>query len=398
MNTDYLIQHVSTQLKADVYQYTPHGELVYTLIHYPTISSDASYAVKLKDFMLSIATNNIPIIATFNQLLYSIVTTPDHVFLVGPVRMQDPIALKHSAPDLGIKSDLVPLCHLHHLIQHLLLLNNLYSAEPITEEVLRSSNISVQAEEDVKRHFTDVIFHNQEVGRMHFPYAQEIREMSCIRNGDIDQLKKSWNEQIDGYFGLLAEDHLRSLKNVSIAGMTLACRAAIEGGVSHEMAYSLADSYIYKMEELSEPQSVQRLFRDAELEYTRMVYEVKRHKSRTHHPRSSHPRIELCKNYIFKHLHDKIYIKDMAQELDMNPNYLTELFYRKEGITIRDFIMQEKIKLARNLLMYSKYTYSEIATNLGFCSQSHFGKNFKSITQLTPKQYREIYGVRDYIQ
>ncbi|WP_169445789.1 helix-turn-helix domain-containing protein [Paenibacillus massiliensis] len=48
--------------------------------------------------------------------------------------------------------------------------------------------------------------------------------------------------------------------------------------------------------------------------------------------------------------------------------------------------------------MYSKYSYSEIATNLGFCSQSHFGKHFKLITQLTPKQFRDKYGIRDYIQ
>lgn len=134
------------------------------------------------------------------------------------------------------------------------------------------------------------------------------------------------------------------------------------------------------------------------LEYTRMVHEVKKQKIPSQSMKSNHPRIELCKNYIFKHLHDKIQIKDIAQELELNPNYLTELFYKNEGITVRDFIMQEKIKLARNLLMYSKYSYSEIATNLGFCSQSHFGKNFKSITQRTPKQFRDKYGIRDYIQ
>ncbi|MOA32976.1 DNA-binding transcriptional regulator ChbR [compost metagenome] len=59
--------------------------------------------------------------------------------------------------------------------------------------------------------------------------------------------------------------------------------------------------------------------------------------------------------------------------------------------------MQQKVNFAQNLLIYSEYSYSEIATNLGFCSQSHFGKKFKSVTQLTPREYRHTYGVKSLI-
>lgn len=398
MNTNYLIQHISTQLETNIYQYTQRGDLVYKTTNIKATSSDSSWYSKLKDFMISVASNDMPIIASSKHLIYAVVSTSEYLFLIGPVRLRDYVYLQCHAPDFDINPDQISVCDFQLLVQHLLLLNNLFSTKPISEEALRNSNISAGAEESVKKHFSDIIFQNQEVGRMHNPYDQEVREISSIRNGDVEQLKKSWSEHINGQYGILANDNLRSIKNICIVVITLASRAAIEGGVSPETAYSLSDSYIYKIEELSDPQTIQCLCRNAEFEYTQMVHEIKKQRLNSLTIKSNNPTIYRCKNYIFKHLHDKIHIRDIAKELEVNSNYLAELFCKSEGMTIRDFIMQKKIKLASNLLMYSKYSFSEIATNLGFCSQSHFGKNFKNVTQLTPKQYRETYGVRDYIQ
>ena len=66
-------------------------------------------------------------------------------------------------------------------------------------------------------------------------------------------------------------------------------------------------------------------------------------------------------------------------------------------MTLTDFILQEKVKLTKNLLTYSPYSYIEIATYLGFSSQSHLGKVFKKYTDMTLRQYRERYG-REEIQ
>ena len=55
------------------------------------------------------------------------------------------------------------------------------------------------------------------------------------------------------------------------------------------------------------------------------------------------------------------------------------------------------VSLTKNLLTYSPYSYIEIATYLGFSSQSHMGKVFKKYTDMTLRQYRERYG-REQIQ
>ncbi|MDO4492142.1 MAG: helix-turn-helix transcriptional regulator, partial [Lachnospiraceae bacterium] len=91
-------------------------------------------------------------------------------------------------------------------------------------------------------------------------------------------------------------------------------------------------------------------------------------------------------------LHERISVESIADELGYHPDYLSHLFKETQGIGLSQFIVREKITRARNLLVYSEYSYSEIASYLGFSSQSHFGAHFKKLTGYTPRQYRETYG------
>ena len=66
------------------------------------------------------------------------------------------------------------------------------------------------------------------------------------------------------------------------------------------------------------------------------------------------------KDYIFQHFHDSIQITDIAKYLNVNPDYLSHLFKEQEHITIKRYILQEKIRRSRNLLQYSDYSIQEI--------------------------------------
>ena len=55
-------------------------------------------------------------------------------------------------------------------------------------------------------------------------------------------------------------------------------------------------------------------------------------------------------------------------------------------------IMEQKIHSSLQALRYTKATYGEIAYQLGFSSQSHFGQAFKKVIGMTPKQYRDQYA------
>lgn len=249
---------------------------------------------------------------------------------------------------------------------------------------------------EVQKDYTDLIFTSQEYSSHHNPYDQEVRELSCIRTGDLEGLKRSWAENYTGKPGTLAKSRLRNNQNLAIVILALASRAAIEGGVLPEAAYSLTDVYINKVEEIKVPELALQLSREAEYQFALLVKEIHEQNKIPHQCISQNEKIRQCKAYIFSHLHEKISTARIAKELYMNANYLSGLFKRKEGITIREYILREKINLAKNMLIYSKYSYTEIASYLSFCSQSYLGEKFKKITGYTLNEYRTKYGVKGF--
>lgn len=249
--------------------------------------------------------------------------------------------------------------------------------------------------EDILKQFSDLLFTNREQGISHNPYDQELREMTSIEQGDLTALSQSLGEDYSGKIGRLAKDELRNSKNLAIVNITLSCRAAIRGGVMPEISFSLSDTLIQKVEECSDIRAVNELMIALKYQYAHMVFEIKN--SREGKPiREDSYHIKKCKDYIVTHLHGKLSLSQIANALSLNASYLSDLFRRCEGISITEYIRTHKINLVQNLLMYSDYSYSEIASYLGYASQSHLGKQFKDMTGMTLRQYRELYGAENF--
>lgn len=242
--------------------------------------------------------------------------------------------------------------------------------------------------EDILKYYSDTVFLNQENQQQHNPYDQELRETQAIENGDMDQLQKSLEEIYSGQLGRLARDELRNIRNIAIVNAVLSSRAAIRGGLLPEISFTLCDAYIQKIEEINSTDALQKLMRECKFHYCQLVSDTKAERS-MQKKKIPHSRITLCKNYIFSHLHQKLKVQDIAEELNTTPSYLADLFRLYEGQSISSFILHEKIKLVKNMLIYSPYTYSQIAAYLGFSSQSHLGAQFKKVTGFTLRQYRE---------
>lgn len=330
------------------------------------------------------------------QVFYAYVAAGDRYLLIGPVTFSSFVQmnLHIDLPSLEQK-DLTPIlcCNFYYFCSNVLLAHNLFSPSPLIRDELISSNCVKKAEEyDVMRNYSALIFERQEMDEPHNPYDQEIRESASIENGDIEMYRKSISEDYTGKLGTLSKDELRNAKNLSIVLMTLASRAAIRGGLLPEVAFSMSDIFIQKIEEMTDPIATVNLARQFQVEYIKAVAEIRQQKQASRSHSEKNIWVEQAKTYIFKHLHEKIRIQDIAEFLHLNANYLSELFKQCESITLTDFILKEKVKLTKNLLAYSPYSYIEIATYLGFSSQSHLGKVFKKYTGMTLRQYHQKYG------
>lgn len=400
MNYLYLIRHISYHLHTFVRRYDSRFALTDSFCGRIAFTDEPAYEPVTGFLQTVIPLDGTPLLLSVNgQLVYSFIPTGDAFFLIGPVRLSTPVSL-HLTVEVPAFSpqwlDSVPVCEFPDLSSNTLLVCNLHRKDILDENTLLLSNcIRTGTEDEVQKFFSDLIFENREYGKRHNPYDQEVRETSSIENGDVEQLKRSIAEDYQGEIGTLAKNPLRNAKNLGIVNITLASRAAMRGGLLPELAYSLSDSYIQKIEDTNDIPTIHHIFRSAEYHYAQLVRETLDAKAGIPH-KEKNPHINRCKDYIFSHLHGRISVQEIADELAISPNYLSELFHQCEGVSIVTFIQDEKIKLVKNLLIYSHYSYSEIASYLGYCSQSHLGKQFKKSTGYTLSQYRRKYSMEGF--
>lgn len=402
MNTFALMRHISYRLHTFVRHFDANYQQIQSFCARHNFSDKLFSKNDLCTALFSVSSDSLPHAILVNErILYGTICTSDAFFLIGPLRLPSQMTFCHKiqayAPISEDWIQTVPQCDYADFVINVLLIHNLYHEEIVDHALFTQQNLeSRHIHHSVQQQFSDLVFHNHEYGSRHNPYDQEVREVGSIRNGDVEQLKKSWNEDYTGKIGTLAKDRLRNNKNLGIVLVTLASRAAMEGGMVPEEAYSLSDSYICKIEECTDPETAYNLGKQAEYEYCVRVGEVLEKKKNMKRKKEMNRWVNLCKDYIFSHLHDRITVAEIADEIHINANYLSGIFKEYEGISISNFIIREKIKLAKNLLIYSHYSYIEIATYLGFSSQSHLGTHFKKITGKTLHQYREEYGVKEF--
>lgn len=92
--------------------------------------------------------------------------------------------------------------------------------------------------------------------------------------------------------------------------------------------------------------------------------------------------------YINAHVREKICIDDIAKYVDVGYAHLERLFKSRIGITLGDYIIQQKVDLAEKMLSNTTSPIEVIAVQLGFGSRQQFYNTFKKIKGISPQKYR----------
>lgn len=105
--------------------------------------------------------------------------------------------------------------------------------------------------------------------------------------------------------------------------------------------------------------------------------------------------IEQIKSLVINTVHysdeppKKNFSELIAQTLHHDYSYLSNLFSEVEGITIEQYILNQKIEKVKELLTYDESSLSQIAVQLGYSSTAHLSNQFKKLTGLTPTQFKQ---------
>ena len=100
------------------------------------------------------------------------------------------------------------------------------------------------------------------------------------------------------------------------------------------------------------------------------------------------PRAKLVRalEYIQDQLDADLTVSGIAQAVDLSPYHFTRLFKESTGQSPHQYVVDARVRKAKELLTTGKFTISEAAFHLGFADQSHLTRHFKRVFGLPPKR------------
>lgn len=228
---------------------------------------------------------------------------------------------------------------------------------------------------------------NSELETLHRSPTVEYSFYNAVRSGDMEAVIKNCSEdefiRLEGT-GVLSRNTLTNIKYHFVVTTAMLTRYCIDGGLEPEQAYRLSDFYILKMDSCKTIRQVADLHHEMAKDFTgKMILQKK--SSILSKP------VMQCVDYIYSHIKERITIQVLADHTELSTNYLSRIFKQNLGVSVSDYIREQKIEKATHLLRYSNKSIVDIANYLAFSSQSHFIQTFENFTGLTPKKYRDKY-------
>lgn len=217
----------------------------------------------------------------------------------------------------------------------------------------------------------------------HGIWASEQEFLRLFKDGNPDYSKALQNSShLSNGVKHNPKSSLRAAKNNAFVLLTLISRAAIEGGVSPNIAYDLCDFYGQRIEDsvsLDDNAAVSSEMREV---YFQKVCEAK-------HTDGISPIVKNCCDYIGVHINEKLSIGDLAERAGYSEYYFSRKFKQEMGCSINEYIMREKIERAKVLLSTTNMSILDISVELSFNSRSYFSDTFQKIAGISPGEYRK---------
>jgi len=216
----------------------------------------------------------------------------------------------------------------------------------------------------------------------HRVYKSEKAMLEMVKLGDLnykDALNASM--MISDGVGVQTKNPVRDASVSAVVFCSIVCRAAIEGGLSPEEAYSLGDAYIQSALDAKTVDAVSTVCISMYDDFIRRVHRIREN------PKYSEP-IQRCCNYIEMNIDRNIRAQELAEMVGYSVTYFTRRFREETGFGISDYVKFARIERAKVLLKSTEDSIQDISDQLGFSTRSYFGQCFHQVTGMTPKEYR----------
>ncbi len=101
-------------------------------------------------------------------------------------------------------------------------------------------------------------------------------------------------------------------------------------------------------------------------------------------------RAQAAIDYIMAHFTETITVEDISAHLNVDRTHLYKLCKKRTNLSPKEFLTQSRLENAKDLLLYSPKSVTEIALSSGFHDSSSFSKTFRHYFNMSPSEYRKV--------
>jgi YesN/AraC family two-component response regulator len=197
---------------------------------------------------------------------------------------------------------------------------------------------------------------------------------------EIEGSQQFSDEQLN-ILNRVPNNKVRSYKNILLSHNTLYSYVAEKGGLSAWQCHFISEKYAIMIEHAETIAELDMIHSNMVSEYSDPT--IRKSKS------ENVSIVGKAENYIEMNFSEDISMEGMAGKLHVHPSHLMRAFKKEKGITISHYRNLRRIKEAKQLILFSNLSMTEIAILVGFSNPQYFSKLFKEVEGITPVEYKK---------
>ena len=212
-----------------------------------------------------------------------------------------------------------------------------------------------------------------------YPLESERALLQKVKIGDRTGAKEILNSILGT---ILFKDigDLGILKVRLLELLSVLSRAAVEGGVAVDVMLEKNLAYVNRLMQIDNQEDLCAWISTALNEFIELVYSSQDSRKIT--------QITPAINYIDANYDKPITLAEIARASHLSASRLAHIFKEQMGITLIDYVTGVRIEQAKELLLATDQSCTEICFQVGYNNQSYFTRTFKAIVGMTPRRFR----------
>ncbi len=214
-----------------------------------------------------------------------------------------------------------------------------------------------------------------------YPFECEKQLIAKVKIGDRIGARDLLNTILAAI--MLAEPgDLNVLKARMVELLSILSRSAAEGGVDINFLLERNLDYISKVMQVDNQPDLCVWIGNALNDFIEQVYSVQ--------DRAKTSQVAPAMAFIEENYREPIALADIAKAAHLSVSRLAHVFKEQMSMTLIDYLTHTRIDKAKELLLSTNKSCTQICFEVGYNNQSYFTRTFKDIAGITPRQFREM--------